>query len=94
MPKERADFLNDFTRWQQALKYTRSTKGETSAMQMNFNIDNNDFERETSQQQFCVNPYLNSIFSHYAQKFERAGVVQKLDLQKDMTAFLVCMDYL
>ena len=41
----------------------------------------NDFERETSQQQFCVNPYLNSIFSHYAQKFERAGVVQKLDLQ-------------
>lgn len=41
----------------------------------------NDYERETSQQQFCVNPYLNSIFSHYAQKFERAGVVQKLDLQ-------------
>lgn len=41
----------------------------------------NDYERETSQQQFCVNPYLNSIFSHYAQKFERAGVAQKLDLQ-------------
>lgn len=41
----------------------------------------NDYEQETRQQQFCINPYLNSVFSHYAQKFERAGIKQKLDLQ-------------
>lgn len=41
----------------------------------------NDYERETRQQQFCINPYLNAIFSHYSQKFERAGVKQKLSIQ-------------
>ncbi|MCI8482810.1 MAG: GHKL domain-containing protein [Lachnospiraceae bacterium] len=39
------------------------------------------YEEEMSKYQFCVNPYLNTIFSHFSQKFEEIGVELELELQ-------------
>lgn len=40
-----------------------------------------DYEEEMSRYQFCVNPYLNTIFSHFAQKFEEIGTELELELK-------------
>ncbi len=46
-------------------------------------LKNMELETETVLQSFCANPYLNSVFSHYYQKFQELGAVWKLDIQVD-----------
>ncbi len=44
-------------------------------------LKNMEAEMETVLRPFCANPYLNSVFSHYYQKFQKLGVELRLDIQ-------------
>lgn len=40
-----------------------------------------DYDQETSRQQFCANPWLNSVFSHFSGKFQKEGAEPEYDIQ-------------
>lgn len=40
-----------------------------------------DYEQEASRQQLCGNPYLDSVFSHFSQRFDKLGTELELELQ-------------
>ncbi len=39
------------------------------------------YDMDTSQQSFCSNPYLNSVFSHFSNKFKKLEMELQLDVQ-------------